>query len=1248
MIFDKKLAAISLAQILILVLATFSFSYIIYSSSSVSAQTADEDYTGNLGPSTGDYASANRVSVDFTRSSAAGLSCCVKMSNGAVCQEGVAEGNEAACPTGWIRETKCDQVSECKVGCCVDNSNGVCSPQSPRGLCSSSGGDWNANAICNVAQCQRNCCVLGDQTAYVTDGECSRLAESRGIDKKFVGVASENACLLMGGLQKKGACVYEQGGSEGERLCKFGTKEECNRIRGVFSENLICSNAELNTTCQKQSRTSCVENLDGVYWMDSCGNRENIWEGNSPNQKDSSWNGGIIKTPAESCDPSIADCGNCDRVSGSVCSMSTGKAMCKSLNCPAAPASVGTKSRINGESWCVYESKIGGGKDVPGSQQYVYSCIDGEVTSEACGDYRTGLCNENIVNGEGRDFSQAICKPNHAVECLSYNSAKNPQGKVKKCNENPDCSLKKFDFGKGYKFSVCLPKDPVGFDTTSKEELKKDKTICKQANFECVKVLEKKISGWDCVSGCDCDTVEFTNKMTDWCVSLGDCGPSANTEGKFTSKGYKISNAPKISQSKVSELKSNAQPRKDAFIRLDENYSINLLEKYYGTDSSGASLNDGGMGFLTKLGAGFGATGLLAQGTLLAAGVSDITIAFKGAEMGVSLAGVASIAGWTAIGMTVGIIVAKVLGLSGQATTIMALTGGLAGAFVGVGVTGAFTGTALAAAPLLGIPVFGWIAFAVIVLIAGALKALGIGDSKEIHVKYQCKPWQAPKGGEDCAKCGDNPLQPCTPYKCSTLGAACEYVNEGTLNAACINVAPNDNTVPVITPLNDVLTSGYKYEIVNNQKIRLTSSSGECIPEFTPVVTGLKTDENAQCVFSSKPGVNFEDADEDFNEEESYTLNHTLTITMPSAESIAYEMMRTLQDNKSVSIAILEQKINEQYNDINFYVRCEDRAGNANPTDYIINTCVKPLEDISSPALTKAIPTSGSNIAYNQNESEVMFYLNEPAECKWSLTAEKNYSSMENSMSCITGILDVGPFGWSCNTTLTGINNSDRNFYVRCIDKPWLKGTGEENERNPSTRDIVYSIKATKNPLTIKEITPSTGSTIYGGAEPFTITLHAETSGGVESGKAQCSYSFIANDDNPIEFYNTLSDTHSNTWNLMTRGNKTIYVECKDIAGNTATSSTSFNLELDTRAPVVTRAFNIQGGLTIVTDEDSECAYSKNSCDFLFNGENSTRMLGIGRTHTSTEFGEESTYYVRCVDKYNNPALGCSIILKAY
>ena len=149
---------------------------------------------------------------------------------------------------------------------------------------------------------------------------------------------------------------------------------------------------------------------------------------------------------------------------------------------------------------------------------------------------------------------------------------------------------------------------------------------------------------------------------------------------------------------------------------------------------------------------------------------------------------------------------------------------------------------------------------------------------------------------------------------------------------------------------------------------------------------------------------------------------------------------------------------------------------------------------------------------------------------------------------------------------------------------------------------------------------------------------------------AVCKYGF--EDDNYIDrFLETNANSHKQVFNQLKKGNYTIYVICTDAAGNNAKGQTSFNLELDTKEPWVTRLLYSGGKLLVVTDEDARCYY-KNETNSLneacnFNYEEANEMEGNSRQH-STQWVENMNYYIKCKDIWDNEPDECSIIARPY
>ena len=168
--------------------------------------------------------------------------------------------------------------------------------------------------------------------------------------------------------------------------------------------------------------------------------------------------------------------------------------------------------------------------------------------------------------------------------------------------------------------------------------------------------------------------------------------------------------------------------------------------------------------------------------------------------------------------------------------------------------------------------------------------------------------------------------------------------------------------------------------------------------------------------------------------------------------------------------------------------------------------------------------------------------------------------------------------------------------------------------------------------------------------QPVTVNLQVRTSGGID-GKSTCQYSIRADNYLPLSgdtFIPPGTIDHKAALQLF-GGEHKVYVRCIDPAGNTAEASTSFDVELDTNAPIATRAYKDADKIKVVTNEDSECVYQKSismksdGCDFAFADGNKTEDSGM--TH-SIPFNQNFIYYIKCKDSYGNENSGCAINVK--
>jgi len=456
-----KKAQMSYTQILILIISSFAFCYLIYSATGeVSAQGID------------DY------------------SCCEETLDGNSCQfvdSSQCNSNFRSAPT------QCKDTSYCKLGCCYSSNTGLCSENSPKGNCQ---GGWVDDASCNIAKCQKGCCVLGNNALWTTEGNCEIESGFLGLETDFKPeINSEIECIFLAEKDDEGACVL---GND----CKFATRGECSSRNGDFYKDVFCSDSSFENNCVAKDHKECVEGEDSVYWFDSCGNKEGVAE-------------------------------ECSLFAGTYCGLVAGNYDCKSVDCI-----VDGKKRKNGESWCEYEGTIGDGKDVVGSRHIKHICYMGEERIEPCQDYRNQICVESEVdlNGGG-SFSEAVCRVNNWRSCLDYNTEEDLEEAREKCEENPDCTTKGVHIDK-FNFDLCTPKYPPGFDLTNDAGGKNAEMVCSMGSQTCTAIYVKRVSGWKCEVNCDCEKAVFTQQMNDFCVSLGDCGGYVNIAGETTDDGY--------------------------------------------------------------------------------------------------------------------------------------------------------------------------------------------------------------------------------------------------------------------------------------------------------------------------------------------------------------------------------------------------------------------------------------------------------------------------------------------------------------------------------------------------------------------------------------------------------------------------------------------------------------------------------------------------------------------------------------
>ena len=522
--------------------------------------------------------------------------CCERTNAGAWC----VNDDQSACDSDYnSAPTSCETTSYCKLGTCYDSEEGICMGNTPQRVCNDNGGTWDERDVEEVPQCQLGCCVIADQAAFVSLVRCKRLSSFFGVENDYrTDITNEVSCIAEAQSQDVGACVYEE---DFENVCEFTTRGDCDANEVVevigngsevdaassgktFYKDYLCSAEELNTACARQTTTTCYQG--DVYWVDSCGNRENVYS----SDKTKSWNHGKVAEASEICaanDGLDMDCGNCDYMLGSRCAEFEGiiggpsdsDHYCQRTECVDRNGD----ARINGESWCVIDEYSGDGRDRAGSRHYREICVDGDVKVEPCADFRNEICLEGSIETNGDDFGTAACRVNRWQDCVmqsdeddclnidrrdckwmpsvlgmilggesqsdsvSYSNPSdnepaftnpnaapitgdsifggddNEEGEVTTTTNRPD--------------GICVPNFPPGLAFWEEGSAK---TICGQASARCVVVYEEGlIGGSEITEGAECLEEAWARSANDVCVALGDCGGAVNYEGAYTGDGYK-------------------------------------------------------------------------------------------------------------------------------------------------------------------------------------------------------------------------------------------------------------------------------------------------------------------------------------------------------------------------------------------------------------------------------------------------------------------------------------------------------------------------------------------------------------------------------------------------------------------------------------------------------------------------------------------------------------------------------------
>ena len=490
-------------------------------------------------------------------------------------------------------------------------------------------------------------------------------------------------------------------------------------------------------------------------------------------------------------------------------------------------------------------------------------------------------------------------------------------------------------------------------------------------------------------------------------------------------------------------------------------------------------------------------------------------------------------------------------------------------------------------------------------------------------VTFECKPWKAPTGGNDCEQCNDNSILGCSEYQCKSLGSQCALINKGTSEQRCIWEDRNNISPPIISPWVDPLPFGYNYlpdpdMALPHQGviIEYNQSSDGCVPGFEIFGLGVTLDTIGTCRMDNARTNSYGEMDSfGMGGNDLYIQNHSQIIMFPGQENLELEGY--------------EVPLGGEYS---LFVRCEGNNGISNIAEFGFKFCVDDEEDIGAPRIYGSDPASGNPITWfnetEDHEEDIVLYLNEPSECKWD-HIDREFEDMEQTMTCADSVFDLNAqLTYSCSSILTGIvNNQDNDFYFRCKDQPLLNDDAKRNIMGDSYKLTLVGTR----PLAIADVEPN-DELIKGASGSVQVELTATTSAGYQDGEAICEYK---NSDGNLyaQFEHTNKHTHSTSlW--LEEGDYEYRIRCYDLGGNFASETINFDVETDTQAPMIVRAYHKSSHLKLITNEEATCVYDEVSCDYSFDDGLSMNRIGDNEHYTS--WNTNVNYYVKCKDEFGN------------
>ncbi len=1226
--------------------------------------------------------------------------CCQKTKvnsdfNGASCV--YTEQNNCDLSAGAPLATSCEQTDYCKPSCCI-NTNGQCQDNVEAATCTNVGGAARAGKCEDIGQCKVGCCNLPSGSSLIPQGQCAasvRNFPNLQLDKVFdPSIQDEQQCIQQSQGTEEGCCVLSN-------QCSFGTRSECASQSGDFKLNNLCSYSALGCPVTEKHHTQCYQGK--VYWYDSSNNRENIYGTNYRQD-------GQVVLPKNSCSldhqglSNNVQCGNCEYSLGTICNDATPEFksqlskdfnnkvnnQCVSLACinpeQSKKNSQGTsinpwmdvKRRENGESWCQYESKTGGGNDLVGSRHYIHRCINGKEVTTECSDRRKEICVQNDIpgnlidpkNSQQKPLTFADCVPNNWEQCLSANE------------DTEDCGININEASVSYAtlYPTGDTKTPNGPCDVFLES--RDAPFSTAPSLENMfKPLKDQDNNFNsCVLKTMCKKKTCEEEVTGLCYfnkNVGLCAPSVPPGSLGKEQDFSaLTNGDKIGfnfECKEIWVKG-AGPKS----RWNCEANCGCARSFYADKWNNYCTNLGDLGAKYNVAGKYSALSFIHKRTSQgdAADISGPADGISPApSFNIFTRNEKPLTGdfWSLLSASTNILILNrnldanlkpgFFSLYDNWLGVISITGIsfiLTSIVYSFAVGGGFTYTAFSLAAttpfltsgvsILGvsIPIIGVIILASL-LILTLINLIWSAQQEDVVYQLSCNSYSPPSKGEDCKLCNDKTkFRECTEYLCKSLGKACELENKNFPgNQTCIWKNPSDTLPVVIQPLAIAPRT-------LNDFILTPSSSGngggyefkETLKSFDSVDVGIKVssldkkttkliDSQAECKISRNINFDYEKEGEFFTGDSLILTEHKKKIPIATKGISPNEDRIELETGKENT----------------FYVKCKSVNDIVNANAYFIKMRLELGPDLAPPLIKEFNLPDNSFMKYNLNNTNLILYyedqtgVNLNGGCKYS-EVDQDYKLMESNMSCsqtklISGT-NQGKF--ACSTNLKLNPNKDNVFYFRCQDK-------SEN-KNVNTQSTALHLKASQ-PLKIIDKGP------IGNVLTTKVNLTLSTDVGSENGKSTCYYAggrkdLVTKDltfsGAGVKFTSTNSNNHETRLSLQNEQDYLFYVWCRDIAGNEAHDKIEFHtttpdLIIEDTQPNQQTFYTDQVRLSVATsggikgNGESTCSYN-GDLNGYFNEYKQELQDKFIQTKNLTLITSGTTYdlNITCTDQYKTTA----------